>query len=114
MSNAARESGRRWRGRGNAVRSYLNNLARLSEERWGVREPADVLSPALQIDAFRHRAAQLVSRVGLDVRGRIAAGADFKAAFDANTVDTVEATKAHWCACGVLAKRDQGHGPTPL
>ena len=90
---------------------YLNNLARLPEERWQVREAADVLSPALQLDAFRHRVAQLVGRVGNEVRARISAGADFKSAFDASAVDIVEATKAHWCAYSPSAhSRERGRG----
>jgi len=78
--------------------SYLEGMSRLGEERWRVREAADVLSPALQLEALRHRAALLVSRVGLDVRERINGGLDFKRAFDANSVSIVHATKAHWCA----------------
>jgi len=71
-------------------------MLRLGEERWRVREAVDVLSPALQLEALRHRAALLVSRVGLDVRERINGGLDFRRAFDTNSVSIVHATKAHW------------------
>ena len=83
-------------------------MARLDAERWRVHEAADLLSAEVQVDAFRHRAARLISRVGLDVRDRMAKGADFKSSFDANAVTTVEATKAHWCVVTTTGATQSG------